>query len=336
MKKLYLLDYNYDYELDNVLNEGFDSKIEFLRYASKHIMKSKYDYELDFKELGCTGFTCFNKDGEQIMGRNFDYKKSSCTLVWAHPKNGYKSVSLVDSDTILLCILIRPIRSIKANERMSVYLPLDGINEKGLSIGVLQVKAKTTRQNTGKKKILTTLAIRAILDKCATVDEAIELLNNYDMVDMLNCNYHFLISDATGKSVVVEYVNNEMRVVPQEEDRTLAVTNFYLSKDGKDRKPEGIERYKKVKEELKKCKGICSEMDAMKILNSVHFDYKHEIFPWRIITLWSCVFNCAKRTLTFVSHLKYGKVYLISPTKPCEVEVLEQKAEISEYTPPID
>ena len=336
MKRLYRLDYQYDYDLDALLDAGLGSKIEFLRYCSKNIMNTKYEYELDFKELGCTGFCCSNKDGEQLMARNFDYKKSSATLVWTHPKNGYKSVSLVDSDTILLCFVLRPIRSIKANERLSVFLPLDGINEKGLSVGVLQIKAKTTKQNTGKKKILTTVAIRAILDKCATVDEAIELLSGYDMVDMLSDNYHFLISDATGKSVVIEYVNNEMRVIPAEKDNTIAVTNFYLSKDGKDRTPEGIGRCKKVKELLKKHNGICSEIEAMKILNAVHFDYKHEFFPWRVITLWSCVFNCTKRTLTFYSHLKYGKVYSLSPTEPCVVKRLDQKAEIESYSPPED
>lgn len=57
------------------------------------------------------------------------------------------------------------------------YMAMDGINEKGFSIGVLEIKSKATKQNTGKKPIITTVAIRASLDKCETENEAMKLLS---------------------------------------------------------------------------------------------------------------------------------------------------------------
>lgn len=44
----------------------------------------------------------------------------------------------------------------------------------------------------------------------------------------MNMMVHFPLSDASGRSVVVEYVNNEMKVT-----ETQAVTNFYLTEGEK-------------------------------------------------------------------------------------------------------
>ena len=56
------------------------------------------------------------------------------------------------------------------------YAPLDGMNEKGLAVGVLLIDTKPTNQNTKKVDITTTTAIRLMLDKAKNVDEA--LLDN--------------------------------------------------------------------------------------------------------------------------------------------------------------
>ena len=56
------------------------------------------------------------------------------------------------------------------------------------------------------------------------VDEAIELLKQYDMNSSIGAAHHFAIADKSGKSVVVEYVNGEMLVA-----ETNIVTNHYLA-----------------------------------------------------------------------------------------------------------
>ena len=43
----------------------------------------------------------------------------------------------------------------------------------GLTIGVLQLNVEPTQQDTEKTDITTTSAIRMVLDKAATVDEAV-------------------------------------------------------------------------------------------------------------------------------------------------------------------
>ena len=57
------------------------------------------------------------------------------------------------------------------------YLMMDGINEDGFAISVLKLDGKPTlQQDPGKKKIFTTVAMRMLLDRASTVDQAISML----------------------------------------------------------------------------------------------------------------------------------------------------------------
>ena len=52
-------------------------------------------------------------------------------------------------------------------------------------------------------------AIRMILI-IVNVDEALALLEQYDMNSDIGTAHHYAIADASGRSVVVEYVDGEM------------------------------------------------------------------------------------------------------------------------------
>ena len=56
------------------------------------------------------------------------------------------------------------------------------------------------------------------------MEEAIALLRQYDMNSSIGSAHHLSIADASGKSVVVEYVNGKMLVT-----ETKVVTNHYLA-----------------------------------------------------------------------------------------------------------
>ena len=52
-----------------------------------------------------------------------------------------------------------------------------------------------------------------MLDKAANVDEALELLAQYDMHSSAGSCYHFQLADAQGNSAVAEYIDNEFEVI---------------------------------------------------------------------------------------------------------------------------
>ena len=91
---------------------------------------------------------------------------------------------------------------------------------------VLTLDSEPVHQNTGKPVIGTTLVIRLILDRAATTEEAVELLNQYDMFATSGRDYHFYITDASGDGRVVEYdcesETREMVATP-----IRSITNFF-------------------------------------------------------------------------------------------------------------
>lgn len=303
----YVLKYENDYALDKVLNQGVKNIAELAVLLQKHFHVQKGDLKMQSGGFACTTFNAFTKNGQHILARNFDYKDAPSIVVWTAPENGYKSVGVTDTNVLLYGDKLGEKKN-RSRLLLAPYACMDGINEKGLSIAVLEIKTKATHQRTGKKNLTTTVMIRAVLDKCATVDEAVELFRKYDMNDSLFCNYHYHIADASGKSIVIEYVNNEMRLISPT-DKTQYVMNFYLSPDGDNKKGFGYTREKWVKEAFEICGGtVMEEQEAMKLLEKCRLDYKHKR-GYQITSLWSAVYNCNERTMLLSTRMNYGKQY---------------------------
>ena len=67
-------------------------------------------------------------------------------------------------------------------------------------MAVLRIGDERQTRIREKVDITTTTAIRLMLDKAADVEEALALLEQYDMHSSAGSCYHFQISDARGKS----------------------------------------------------------------------------------------------------------------------------------------
>ena len=273
---LYTMEYEGDYGLDEFLKVGANNDQELVEFVVDRILKG-LPLEINIPSLGCSTFLEKNAEPDgYLFGRNFDLTYSPGMFVRTKPDDGYASISMVNlgfigygkeklPDTMLdsLLTLAAP------------YAPLDGMNEKGLCVGVLLIDTEPTNQQTEKIDITTTTAIRMLLDKAATVEEAVELLSQYDMHSSANSCYHFQIADASGKSVVVEYINDEMKLVEPTESYQAA-TNFLLTPGDYDF-GKGQDRYAAMMEELGEKEGILNEKEAMGLLEKVSQDpYKTE------------------------------------------------------------
>lgn len=302
----YALKYENDYGLDSILERGVGSVGELAVLLQRHFHTKRGELKMKGGGFACTTFNAFNEKGEHILARNFDYKDAPCVVVWTAPEKGYKSVAVTDTNVMLYGEKLSQAKN-KNRLLLAPYACMDGVNEKGLAIAVLEIKTKATKQKTGKKNITTTVMIRAVLDKCATVVEAIDLFRQYDMHDSLFCNYHYHIADAEGNSVVIEYVNNEMRLI-YPENKTQYVMNFYLSSDGDNKKGFGYTREKWVKEAFAGKDGIMQEEQAMELLEKCRLDYKHKR-GYMISSLWSAVYNCREKTMLLSTRMNYSKQY---------------------------
>lgn len=243
-----------------------------------------------------------------LGGRNFDLTYSPALVVETAPDNGYRSIS-----TVNLAFLgfgedkLPDTWKQKLITLAAPYAPLDGMNEKGLAVAVLRIADVPTDQDTGKTDITTTTAIRLMLDKAATVDEAVSLLEQYDMHSSAGSCYHFQLADAAGNSAVVEYIDNEFVVLKADEGYQMA-TNFLLS-DKKFNFGTGQDRYGTLESSLNRCGGVVKDEQAgMDLLQAASKDWHVSETSGRLnATQWSIVFNCTDLTAKVVTGRQYDK-----------------------------
>ena len=156
-------------------------------------------------------------------------------------------------------------------------------------------------QQTDKVDLTTTSAIRLLLDRAATVEEAVELLRGVDMHASANSCYHFHIADANGGSVVVEYIGDEMSVI----DSRLA-TNFLLT-PGEWDFGGGQDRYDTIAAALSRNGGVFADKKAaMDVLAAARQEPKE---GKRSTTQWSCVYDQRSASVEIAMDMQYDQVY---------------------------
>ena len=211
---IYLLDYKNDYHLPELLDRGVKSIGDLMAFAADSLTLGLRVFRPGTdRGAGCTTFETYTPEGAHLLARNFDFKTAPCFVVWTHPESGYSSLSVVDNN-FMGYGTSWPVRHFNSYRvLLAPYCCVDGMNEKGLAIAVSQLRAKATNQNEyGKKGITTTALIRAILDTCADVDEAVNLIKKYNMHDSLWTDYHYQIIDAHGRSVTADYIDNVLHI----------------------------------------------------------------------------------------------------------------------------
>ena len=179
------------------------------------------------------------------------------------------------------------------------------MNEEGLAVSVNMIQdSDVISQDTGKPDLTTTTAIRLLLNQAADVEEALALLGQYDMHSSMGMMVHFALADRSGRSVVVEYVDNEMVVTD-----TPVVTNFYLADD----KKQGIgtaqshTRYEILMKRLEEDEAMDMEQ-VRDALDSVSKDNFGEFES----TEWSIVFNLNNGEACYYHRENYGNSYVFS------------------------
>ena len=306
----YEMTYYADYGLDEFLESGAATDDELVSFVTKKILKG-VSFEVN-PDGACSTFIATTPDEDDLFGRNFDYVPSIGLIVRTAPKDGYESISVVNLNHLGLSAENMPTKNLlnRVITLAAPYAPLDGMNEKGLAIGVLVITEGVVHQDTGKVPITTTSAIRMVLDKAATVDEAIALLKQYDMHSSGETGYHFQIADASGDTAIVEYINNEMHVLTKEEGYTVA-TNFVLYNDLN--LGYGQDRYEKIKEAQEAANGIMTEEEALDLLLNVPAQGVREVegssegIPSD--TQWSSVYNLDDLTLQICTSRDRSRIY---------------------------
>lgn len=329
---VYLMEVKGGFYLDEfVAQGGASSDAELIAFVTEHITKGLIDLGISESEVACASFTATTQEGDALFGRNYDFAKTNVCIVITEANEGrHASISTVDLQFLGIDTesnlngLMDQITCLAAP-----YAPLDGVNDAGVSCGIYMTyqggETVATDQDTQKPDLTSTTLLRLILDYADDVDEAVEIARRYDLHDSANTSYHYMVADASGRSVILEWVAatdltdndgsaRELRVIYSDNDAHIGeaegssdyqwVTNFILQPGyyERDSEKKGLDRYEHIYSLLSRTDGIvANEEDAMEILASVgRRTWNND--DGNGCTVHSVVYNLTDKTAYWVSN----------------------------------
>lgn len=340
---LWQVDYRAPYDLDDVVASNLDSNEAVLTYIVGRITRGLVDPARLFaaKDTAaadgdhCTSFLAPDADGDgYLFGRNYDYFKNPSLVTVSHPRQGYASIACSDMshfgysldkvpDTFLgrlLCLA-------------AIYAPVDGMNERGLCTSIMALPKQPAQQDNGRPHVGTTILMRLWLDRCATVDEALALLDSVDVRHDVKAGsgYHYMVADATGDCAVVEFdpENGWKTLITRKpaDAAYLHVTNHLLAPGYYTTEPDprygnphsrSWYRYATVQQYLDSLGGTITHRQAQECLARVHWkDFVWDDGVTVEDTQFSNVYDPAAQTLTLRHWADYDapQTFTLEPAR---------------------
>jgi hypothetical protein len=167
------------------------------------------------------------------------------------------------------------------------------MNEHGLVVGMAAVPPGGMRPDPQKPTIGSIGVIREMLDHARTVDEAVVILQSYNIDMGGGPPVHYLMADRSGHAALVEFYQSKTIVIANEHPWHLA-TNFLRASIRGD--TAGVcWRYDKINQRLTEAEGRLTTEAAINLLAEVSQD----------ITQWSIIYGMTSGDIRIVVGKRY-------------------------------
>ena len=342
---VYLMDVSGGYYFDDFIAQGgVSNDAELIDFVVEKITKGLVPISISAPDIGCSSFTCQDAAGNRYFGRNYDFSTTTGMIVRTNPGDGrYASISSVDLQFLgikngaPLDSLMQKIICLAAT-----YAPLDGVNEAGVACGIYMTyqgdddDVTATNQNTAKPDLTSTTMLRLILDYASSVEEAVALVQQYDLHDSANTSFHYMVADSTGKSAILEWVaatddtdtdgaKRELAVHYNDQDADLGameqadafqyITNFIVTPGyyASDASMKGLDRYEEIQRMINPAgtntDGVVTTDEALAVLQTVgrrSWDARNGKTDSNGITVWSALYDLTNCSVTWVSNEEFA------------------------------
>ena len=333
---VYYVDVRGGFYLDDLIEQGgISSDSELADFIVNRLTKGLVkNLKISTPNYGCASFTATTVEGDALFARNYDNEETNTCIVRTHARKGrHATISTAD----LSFIGIKPENGIQGIMDKALclavpYLTLDGVNDAGVSCCINMTyqgggdggAATATNQNTDKPDMTSTLMLRMILDYADDLEEAIEIVQSYDLHDSANTSFHYMVADASGRSAILEWVCGDDITDNDGSARKLVVTyndadaqigeaegsadyqwmtNFIIQPDyyPSDEQKLGFDRYQRIEEVLVASEGVVqNEREAMNLLEQIaRRNWKPGQHAY---TPHSAVYNLTDRSVLWVSN----------------------------------
>ena len=304
----------------NSLRQVDDHPLYVMQYQGPHrettlaapganeLQRSNFDFENPTPLWACSLFTALADPQGGVFGRNFDWEFSPALLLFTDPPDGYASVSMVDLAYFFDAPAVTQLMDLDLNARRPLLntplMPFDGLNEKGLAIGMAAVPESPTPSDPNNKSVGSLGVIRMILDHAASVEEALTIMRSVNILWNGGPQLHYLIADASSKAALVEFVDGEM-VVLYNTSPWHQATNFLLIKNSDP--ADGIcNRYDVLTERLQEERGDLSLREAMELLADVS----------QPSTQWSIIYQLHTGQISLAMGRHYSEIHTFKLEAP--------------------
>ena len=324
-----------DYSFDEFLSQGGASNdAELISFVTRSITKGIIPMHIKTSSIACSAFTADTQSGDRVFGRNYDFSATNTAIVYTDPGEGrHASYSTIDLSFLGLDA-DKDVETVgqKILTLAAPYVPLDGINDAGVSCGIFmsyqgEGKGTPTDTQTDKPDLTSTTLLRLILDYADSVEDAVALAQQYDLHDSASSCFHYMVADSTGRSAILEWVGTDadhdadgaqrqLNVLWNDTDALSdsadwqVVTNFIKTPgyyDGTTAEMKGLDRYEHLAAALRETDGIVADKDAaMDLLASVgRRTWNND--DSNSNTVHSVVYDLTDKSVLWVGNEHYGE-----------------------------
>jgi len=251
-------------------------------------------------DWACSLLAALGDPDNRQYGRNFDWQFSPALLLFTDPPEGYASVSMVDIAYLGFAgdraddLIDSPLEERRALLR-APFLPFDGMNEHGLAVGMAAVPPGEMPPDPARETIGSLGIIRQMLDRARDVDEALAILQSYNIDMGGGPALHYLLADPSGRALLIEFYQGEMVVTPNDGPWHQA-TNFVRAAAPGSAAGE-CWRYDKIEQRLSAAGGRLTVQQAMALLDDVS----------QPGTQWSMVYGLSSGCITVTMGRRYDQ-----------------------------
>jgi hypothetical protein len=250
---------------------------------------------------GCSLFAAYTAGESGLFGRNFDWRYSPAVLLFTDPPGGYASVSMVDIAYLVSESDVHDLEGLPLEARLPLleapFWPFDGMNEHGLVVGMAAVPAGQGAPDPDKESIDSLIVMRKMLDGARDVDEALEIFSGYNVDMGEGPPLHYLIADASGRSMLLEFFEGQLVILPNDTN-WQQMTNFLRASAGETAEGQ-CWRYDRMEEQLGEREGSLSDQEAIDLLEGVA----------QANTQWSIVYGMNTGEINVIMDRQYETVH---------------------------
>ncbi len=247
-----------------------------------------------YGQFGCSAVGKVLDNGDMVIGRSYDlyYSNNPAYVIRTDVEGFYKTVGLAYNTFDGSTFEEAKTNGITQDELLNlVFFTGEIMNEKGFYVEANMREAQpeetgiaiSTGTNPDAEVSCSLPAlVRYLAERCATVDEAVELANSVNVYAMSNgdlnwCGGYFL-ADESGHYGVLELVDNKLVWI----DGQNCQTNFYLNDEYKDKAiiGSGVGRYELLESGIG---AVENEDDMMALIKKVRYS--------QMLDPYNCLFD---------------------------------------------